>query len=177
MDAVTGLISEIFNVLLQNKSAVVVFLDVKSAYDNVRLDILRNIMIENSIPEYFMDAIWDAIWERIISFRGSHNLSDERTTRSGIPQGGPSSPPCFNLYFASISQGVRGRLLWYADNLTLIIYGEEKNLMAEDLTEQLNILYRNISNLGLDCSHSKSKLMLFTRKEINPSQTYWWITM
>lgn len=140
-----------------------VFLDVKSAYDNVKTD--RLIRIGCSL--YMLRYIQEWMCDRNIKFVINDEKCDTRLLNKGLPQGGVLSPTLYNIYTAEISTGIDYDIgiLQFADDIAL--YGKDKSL--EDCKIKMEVaihkIDKNLIKLGLEIKPTKTNIMVFNNKK------------
>lgn len=88
------IVSEIEIGRKSNLNTMAVFLDVKSAYDNVKTD--RLIRIGCSL--YMLRYIQEWMCDRNTKFVINDEKCDTRLLNKGLPQGGVLSPTLYNIY-------------------------------------------------------------------------------
>lgn len=91
IDNLAILYSEILRGFDEKRKVPDAFLDIKSAYDNVLLDILGNKLLEIGIPSTARSFIFNMIRERKVTCR-YHEINEVKVTYKGLPQGSVLSP-------------------------------------------------------------------------------------
>ncbi|CAH8658448.1 unnamed protein product [Schistosoma rodhaini] len=171
-----GCIDHIFTIrqVLEHRHAyrrptMIVFLDLKAAFDSVDREILWQCLSLKGVPEKYINLV-KALYSNTISrVRAYGELSYDFTTSSGVRQGCPLSPFLFNFIIdllleitlsSTESTGIDllpgGPLsdLEYADDI--VLFGEDAGNMQSLLLELSN----NARMFGMRFSPSKCKLLL-----------------
>lgn len=165
VDAVNIIVEESQEALQQREHVLVCSVDIKSAYDNVDIELLINEMKLMKVDECLVKAVYSLFQERVIV--GTTNDQEElyRTTWKGLPQGSPLSPICFNIFITRLMNNIpRGIIkVNYADDIMIAVRGKLLEDSCEILQEGLDVLVQGISSLGLEISTSKSSTMVIAR--------------
>lgn len=93
-----------------NQSLIVAFLDVKSAYNNVRMDLLYDILYKQDCPEKIVSYIDKWMRDRVTKFSIGDNQEEVRLVNKGLPQGGVLSPTLYNVYTSELSKSVKNNI-------------------------------------------------------------------
>lgn len=156
--------SKIQNARSKKKILVVLFLDIKSAYDNVNREtlkeILKYILGHNKIYKFLEHFLG----KRQIIVHVENESSNLEENLSGVPQGAALSPILFNLYIKSVSD--IDNVYAYADDISVLVEGENENEVEIKCSEIIKKLNENLNIIDLSLSRGKSKYMVFTKKKI-----------
>ena len=156
-DSVMALLS-----LVDNRPAVVVFLDLEKAFELASAHAILVALVQKGIRGRLLAWIEDYLLHRRARVRFQGRLSSYREMENGTPQGGILSPTLFNLLMEQLvnlpfREGTA--LLSYADDLALVVTGRgNKITMAQ---EALDLVSHKCCELGLKNSAEKSKAMAF----------------
>lgn len=93
-----------------NQSLIVAFLDVKSAYNNVRMDLLYDILYKQDCPEKIVSYIVKWMRDRVTKFSIGDDQEDIRLVNKGLPQRGVLSPTLYNVYTSELSKSVKNNI-------------------------------------------------------------------
>lgn len=147
-----------------------VFLDISAAYDNVQLPLLRQKMLQLSLPARMVNIICNLYMHRSISVKVQNGLLPPRCVWKGLPQGSVLSPLLYNVYTYNLDKSVDSfcNILQYADDI--VIYASSCSLV--DITNRLNSALSYLSdylqNHGLSLSINKCNAVVFSRKNSLP---------
>lgn len=149
-----------------DRNTIAVFLDVRSAYDNVRVRILCDILESKDCPYRIVKFIDRWMRNRDTSFCIGDDQIVRRVVNKGLPQGGVLSPTLYNIYTCNITKNLPGTVtaLQYADDIVLYATCDRLNeckVLVERAVEQIE---RNIISLGLKLAPSKSNVMVFNNR-------------
>ncbi|XP_061717906.1 uncharacterized protein LOC133525605 [Cydia pomonella] len=166
MDSLGIFTTDIRVAFSEHESVVAAFLDVKAAYDNVQLPILRKKLIQCNVPPRLRDLIIRVLSDRLISFRGNdHSIAPSRSIWKGLPQGSVLSPLLFNIYTADLQSACnRVNVLQYADDILLYSCNKSIPSAADLLSRTLESLNNWLELHGFELSPSKSNIVVFSRK-------------
>lgn len=162
-DNIATILADIYSAFAQSHHMVACFLDIKSAYDNVSMDILKNILICKSLPSPLINCLMSLCSERSISVAGPNRIT--RKSFIGLPQESPLSPLLCNLFISDIDgtlvDGVD--MLVYADDI--VIYGSGANIynLVTKVERCLKNLLSFLKNKNLSLSMEETRCVLFSR--------------
>lgn len=170
MDSVGCLATDIRIALSKRESLVGVFLDIASAYDNVLLPVLRQKMLQLSIPEKMVNFISNLFSSRAILISCQNSLLPPRLLWKGLPQGSVLSPLLYNLYTYDLELSVNSfcNVLQYADDLALYVSVRDLGDASARLNSAINYLHDWLGNHGLSLSVEKSSVVTFSRMRSIP---------
>uniref|UniRef100_A0A1B0DFL9 Uncharacterized protein n=1 Tax=Phlebotomus papatasi TaxID=29031 RepID=A0A1B0DFL9_PHLPP len=153
-----------------------VFLDVKSAYDNVLVDILCHDLILNGLPKKIGLLLSRLLSERQLNFYWRNRVSLVRRGFKGLPQGSALSPLCYNLYVRELESVVPEScfILQYADDVVVGTSHTDPNEIKQSLSTACKAIQKFLESKGLALSIQKSAFQLFTRKHNPPNITVEW---
>lgn len=148
-----------------------VFLDVKSAYDNVLIDILCRDLVTWGLPLKVAILLSRLLTERRLKFYYNKMLREVRTGYRGLPQGSVLSPLCYNLYVRELELVIPEScfVLQYADDIAIGIVHADPEVIQTTLSTVCTEIQTFLENRGLALSIPKSAFMLFTRKHNPPN--------
>lgn len=165
-DSVTFLTNEVMCAKREKKHIAALFVDIKSAFDNVNIDILYDILSSMKIPDQFCIWIYNFLINRNTSIKvGSQELV--YNVCKGLPQGDVLSPDLFNLYTRKIhslnSQNIS--IIQFADDIVICVK-EKTKLKLNEILNSTVVKFMNILNsLQLQISPEKTVLMPFFMRE------------
>lgn len=166
LDSLSILTTDIRIAFSNEEHLLGVFLDISSAYDNVYLPLLRNKMLQLSIPERIINFICNLFIDRQIIVRHHGFQTSPRQIWSGLPQGSVLSPLLFNIYTFNLENCTNSfaNLLQYADDLVLYKSSSSIHETSAALNSALHYLNSWLEDHHLNLSPSKSRAVVFTRK-------------
>ena len=77
---------------MQKEMCLVTFLDIKSAYDDVQVHILCNILSDFKIPSKLINFIAVLMFKRNMHFVSNKKIIESRSCNKGLPQGSSLAP-------------------------------------------------------------------------------------
>nr|CAH8876432.1 unnamed protein product [Trichobilharzia regenti] len=151
------------------RPTVIIFLDLKAAFDSVDREVLWRCLAVKGIPRKYI-ALIKALYSYSYSqVRAYGELSSELMTTSGVRQGCPLSPFLFNFIIDVLMDLTLGDFsdsgidLLPGNNLVDLEYADDIVLLGEDADEMqslLNTLSRNLRMFGMRFAPAKCKMML-----------------
>lgn len=170
LDSISIFVTDIRLAFSLNHSVIAAFLDIKAAYDNVVLSILKSKLQLLNIPIRLSNFIMNMLSERCIHLLMNGNREDSRLVWKGLPQGSVLSPILYNIYTYDLERSVdpNTNILQYADDLLLYCPHRSIENAKNSLTASLNLLKTWLDCNGLELSPSKSVIMLFSRMRLPP---------
>ena len=166
IDPVIGLEHEIHTGVKLGKVTIVVFFDIKSAYDTVDHKYLLNMLTSKGIKGTMLKWIENFLTGRKIQISIEDKLSDEYEIDNGVPQGSGISTALFDMIISNIPQlkiaPVNSKE--FADDVAFSVTSdtlEDAELLMQDAIERLE---EHIKSVGLKISAAKTKVMCFTLK-------------
>ena len=179
MDSIAILTTDIRLAFSRNESLLAAFLDIKGAYDNVVVTILRTKLLELEVPTLLVNFILNILSERSIRVYQDESNNKTRLVWHGLPQGSVLSPLLFNIYSYDLERYLCDKnnslcVLQYADDLLLYISAKSIESISSSLTASLVVLKNWLVNNGLSISVSKSSLVLFSRMRLPPPVTVYY---
>jgi Reverse transcriptase (RNA-dependent DNA polymerase)/Endonuclease-reverse transcriptase len=164
-DCVTLLHADILHGFLNKQHTLAVFIDVKSAYDNVLIDFMCKELQKTDLDPFLCRFIWVLFNTRVIYMDGHHNLGT-RTSCKGIPQGSPISPMLFNIITRILKQlELFGcKYIQYADDIVIYATGQSIDVLRRNIQDAVNDVQNCLQNIGLGLAPTKTQMILFTKK-------------
>ena len=165
--ALTNMVGYIESALQRDEFAMVVFLDIKGAFDNVNTLSVVQGMEEKGVEEHIVKWYKHYLQNRQISV-DVNGVTEQRQLLCGTPQGGVLSPVAWNLIFDLLLQLFQGwvKAVGFADDAGLVTTG--KNL-ASRMQKALREAEGWGKDHGISFSPAKTVAVIFTRKhKFNP---------
>ena len=182
-----GCIDQIFTLrqLLEHRHAfrrptIIVFLDIRAAFDSIDRTALWNCLLRNGVPEKYVSILKELYRHTSGRVRAYGQLSPPFAVTSGVRQGCPVSPFLFNFAIEDVLQNALSGLpnggvellpgnrvfdLEYADDIALL----SDNTQAAQ--QALNRLAIEVSRYGMCFAPSKCKVLLQDWQEPVPALT------
>lgn len=152
------------------KDLIVVALDIRKAFDTVKVQSLKDILIGINVPSRLVDRILMCVKDEMTRVFWDFQYSEEVKRGKGIKQGCPLSPLLFNFLMQEVLTKVSEKvpelklldynclilplILAFADDLLVIA----RNM--KELEEILEILTQELTKVGLSINYDKSQIML-----------------
>lgn len=140
-------------------------LDVKSAYDNVKCDLLIKKLFKMECPSRITGIIQE--WFR---YREGHFLTNNgeevirRRITKGLPQGAVLSPTLYDIYtedlVSILPEGVKA--LQFADDIGIYASGPKKELLMEKIIRAVKIIKYKLVDKGLELQMEKTDIIMFS---------------
>lgn len=170
-DALTAITVPIYSAYAMNEITLVVFLDVKQAYDSVNFDILKSVLMAEGVPLQIINLLRNLIVDRSIFLLDPclNELIGPVSSFLGLAQGSPDSCPLFNLFVKGLSSflNIPGvEVLQYADDTTVKASGKTFKEAFENMSRALAQVEEWTRSRGLTISAEKSQAMCFHKRKI-----------
>lgn len=112
-----------------NINTVVVFLDVNTGYDNVRTNVICDILNDKQCPEKIVRYIDVWMKNRNTSFSIGDEIVENRLVNKGLPQEGVLSSTLYNIYTSGLTKDMDSEVnvIQYADDIALYIMKNNLN--------------------------------------------------
>ena len=121
VDLTTCLTHDVERALSEGRTASMLTLDVKGAFDAVLPGRLVRRMREQGWPEFLVNWVASFATNRSIQIRLDGELGPLQSVNCGLPQGSPASPILFMLYISPLFKlGNVSRRFGYADNVAIL---------------------------------------------------------
>ncbi|CAH8587907.1 unnamed protein product [Schistosoma margrebowiei] len=162
------------------RPTIVVFLDIRAAFDSLDRTVLWDCLLKKGVPEKFINILKALYKNTSGRVRAYNHLSPLFHSSSGVRQGCPISPFLFNLAIDDILEtalmnvsnggvdllpGERLLDLEYADDIVLLCDN------AQGMQSALNQLAISVRRYGMCFAPSKCKVLLQDWQDSNPVLT------
>ncbi|KAK9876352.1 hypothetical protein WA026_012661 [Henosepilachna vigintioctopunctata] len=172
-DCLVYIISKIYKAFVNNNYTIMVTLDLKSAYDMVPLDLLMEDMSILNVPQDLIRLIFNLLYHRKISILDpvTGEVHGPRICSMGLPQGSILSPSLFNIFSRNWNMFMTNEveIIQYADDLCLLISGDNLQDMGYHINESLLGLNRELQRRNMVLSPHKSKVICFHKSITCPT--------
>lgn len=174
VNAIGTLVNKIVDHRLYGRSAAVVFVDLKKAFDSVNhgrlLELMSRMRVDGEVVGFFGDFLRG---RRFISSRamrsvvevGDLNTVPHREINSGVLQGSISGPTLFILFVDEVLRRIPDSVA-YADDLAVVCGRTDLGDLALDTQVRFNHLQLILDQRGLTINISKTKIVLFRETEL-----------
>ncbi|KAL1447498.1 hypothetical protein WDU94_003516 [Cyamophila willieti] len=159
-DALLDITSYLHDKIDLNKKNLVVFLDLRKAYDSIKHTILLDQLQKLGLCDKTLDWFDSYLRDRLQQIR-----LDDYTTDSllqghfSIPQGTVLGPCLFNIYINELPGISKGRVLCYADDTVICYSGDDWDSVHLTATQDLTTVTNWYSNMSLLINFEKTNYM------------------
>lgn len=164
---------DIEEALNNNEQVMAVFLDVSNAFNDVRSDILLDKLADIGCSPKILKFIKFLTYERKIY--SEINETKPMHAYKGVAQGGVFSPLSYLIYTIDMGKKVRHphliKILQFADDTVIYIRTNDPDNSKMILEEAIEVICKNLRDLGLDVSSEKTDYVHFNRDEIEPGDS------
>ncbi len=164
--ALTTVVDKIEQGLLNKEITVGIFLDIKGAFDNIKIDYVLKEMRYKGVEEDICK--W---YEKYLMNRNSTiELNDYRNRFGidrGLPQGGNLSPIVYNMAIDRHLNGLNSggvSTIAFADDTTVLATGKCIDTIINLLQRKVKTLEKWSKDAGVEFNTDKSVAMVFTNK-------------
>lgn len=173
LDILTLLYANIIESFKKDTATMAVFLDIKSAYDNVLSDILIDKLKLLGVPPKMLSFIYSIVSERQIFCRFG-DVDEVCWAFRGLPQGSVLSPVFYDIYTADLDSlgSSECKIVQYADDVTFFTDLSPINVGIRCLEEVLNRTSGILCDLGLSLAPEKTKFCIFKKSGRKPLDSY-----
>ncbi|XP_058805042.1 uncharacterized protein LOC131672100 [Phymastichus coffea] len=170
-DNLSNLTLKVEEAFVEKKEVLAAFLDVRGAFDNVKIDILLNKLASIGCPEKLLIFIKFITYERLIYSDSCPN--NPRLATKGVPQGGVLSPLLYILYVSSITENLQKsvEVSQFADDIAIYIKFTSLKRAKSIIQKAIQIIENNLKKLGLELAPEKTDLIHFNNNKILPGET------
>lgn len=141
-----------------------VFLDLEKAFDLVWHGGLLLKLKNYGVGGLMLGWIRDFLRDRTISVKVGNDISNSHKLQNGTPQGSVLSPLLFNIIMNDIPHSKHVQLSVYADDIAIWKVGNKLSITFQKVQTYLNFIIKWALDWGFKISETKSKAILFTRK-------------
>lgn len=155
---------------VSGQSTSCLFLDVQRAFDNVVPNILIGDLVILGLPPKICWFVCQLISQRSIRFVINGEISSQFFSDRGVPQESTLSPFLFNLYTSGCMRCLPAdcRIVEFADDIALYVRSSNIAHALRSLERSADGLSKFLYSRGLAVSPSKSALVVFSRRRVDP---------
>lgn len=164
VDLVASLIADVEEALNKGRSAVLLMLDIKGAFDTVSPSKLASRLRLQGWPGWIRAWVKSFLTDREVSVRYEGGSTAPATPHGGIPQGSPISPILFLLYIEPLvkTPGAAKRY-GYADDIASLYIGQTPQEASDKLLVDYPKMLEMGEQEGSPFSPAKTEVQFFTR--------------
>lgn len=172
-DALCLFTCKIYREIALKRFVIVVFVDIRSAYDHVDLDILCNDLSEMGVPDKLVK-----LTAMINRTRRLYTQSEEPggmlgpwTPHAGVGQGSKLAPLLFNIYTSKLSEHLPEGILMgqYVDDLFLLGSGESLDSVVDKMNSALEAVHGSLQGRQLPVAENKTCAIVFGKRRLPPT--------
>ena len=164
--ALTNMIGYIEKAFQNDEYALVAFLDIKGAFDNVKTLSVVQGMEEKGVDAQIVDWYRYYLENRSVEVQ-INGIAKQRHLVKGTPQGGVLSPVAWNLIFDLLLQRYDEgwvKAVGFADDAGLATSGKTLSVLASRMQRALRAAEEWGNEHGLTFSPAKTVVVIFSRK-------------
>ena len=157
-DAIYGLVQSIYEARNVGQMAVIVFLDLRKAFDTVDHLLLLRVLGNIGCDDHSLSWFKAYLTGRCQTTRANGELSGSRVIGCGVPQGSVLGPLLFIIYINSIVDMLTHcDYFMYADDLAIVVRGTDAKIMTQLVQDDLNGIcdWCNTFKLTINCDKTK----------------------
>ena len=166
--ALSNTVDYIEKFLLKNKHCLCLFLDIKSAYDSMDPDHIRNSLYLHGGDDDLVEWYYGYLKSRILRLN-LHGDELARKATTGFPQGGVASAKFWLIAFDPAISIINSSFIegnGYADDCSAVFGGREPEILVVRLQRMLDNLVAWGRSCNLSFNVEKSVVMFFTRTQV-----------
>lgn len=168
--AVLDIIENIANNLNKKKITVVVFIDLKKAFDTISKDKLNEKLQKYKLNQHILELTESYLKNRPQKICMENIESKTTMAPYGIPQGGNLPPLLYILYTNDLCElALNGVIYGYADDTCLVYTGTDQNILETNINKDLQKVQTWCYNNLLTINELKTEYMIFktTKQKLN----------
>lgn len=143
-----------------NKSAIMVTIDVKNAFNTLRWTDIENALIQKGISKYLVKTISNYLSNRKIVAEGEEIISCP--VYAGVPQGSVLGPTLWNITFdeivAKYNTG-KVKCIAYADDLAVLVSAVSHQVIAKRADKTYCEIKQWINKKDMEIAETKTEIM------------------
>ena len=167
LDVLLRLENRIRHAQSASEVCLVVYLDLKSAFDKVWIDGLLYKLAKAGICGALARWLHGYLTSRTSRVRVNGVVSDALPLLAGVPQGSVLSPLLFNLLLMDVPAHDGVDVLLYADDITICCCGPSMAAAKASMQRYLDAFHVYCERWGLVVSPEKTVFQYFTHKRVN----------
>ena len=165
--AISCLHEKLINNFENSKMSAVLFIDLKSAFDTIDIDILLKKMEHYGLRNNVLNLLKSYLTDRKQYVNCDDIKSEILSVLCGVPQGSVLGPLLFILYINDIFDCSDFDCVLFADDAALIISAENLKKLRKLLKTQSKVFFDWLILNKLTLNYKKTKYVIFQRKGIS----------
>lgn len=174
VDLTTCLTHDVERALNRGRTASMLTIDVKGAFDSVLPGRLHRRLREQGWPDNLTKWVSSFTTKRTVQIRLDGDLGPVQNINCGLPQGSPISPILFMLYISPLFKtGQISRNFGYADDMAILAISNSLNENCISLSKTVKKVLEWGQIEGICFDSGKTELQHFSRRRLdkNPTNT------
>ena len=167
MDVLVRVEHTIRKCLSTNSICIVVYIDLKSAFDTVWVEGLMWKLIQKGIKGNMIQWVYHYFKDRKAIVRVEGAYSDTVRVTAGTPQGAVLSPLLFNLMMSDMPEQERVEIHVYADDITVTSCGSNLRIVKRQVQTYLKEFMKWADTWGFKINISKTFMQYYTRRRMH----------
>ena len=148
----------------QNKTTIMIYIDLKNAFDSIWCEGLVSKLIDLGIKGNMLAILYDFLKNRPNKVTYNGSLSETFISQAGTPQGSVLSPSLFNLMLQDIPKNDSIQLYIYADDVSISCTDADINTARRNIQSYMKTLLKWCEEWGLKLNHDKTYIQYFSKK-------------
>ncbi|XP_034936031.1 uncharacterized protein [Chelonus insularis] len=163
LDNLAILNAEILRAFDKKQCVGALFLDIRSAYDNVLGDVLLSRLISVGWPKLILKFVHNLVSERVISVKYD-TIDCHRKVFRGLPQGSVLSPVLYSVYMMSLESWIVEdcKILQFADDVCIYAVDKDPKKVLKAVSESVHKIIPFLNDSGLELAPEKCQLIVFS---------------
>lgn len=162
--------NDIIEILDSKQQCAALFIDLSKAFDTVDHQILLNRLSEIGLSTKAVDWFKNYLSSRTQCVHIDGEISDKLTVNTGVPQGSILGPLLFTIYVNELCEHIDdAKAHLYADDTIIYCSAPTISEAVFKLQKAFNTIQNNLIKLKLVLNVDKTKLMFFSKSNIQCS--------
>jgi len=153
---------------VKKQVTIVVFIDLKGAYDTVNHNLLLQKLQRIGISGKMLNYCKSFLYDRKLKVLYNGYISESKNVHKGIPQGSSISPLLFDIFTSDIPDMDDIWRTEFADDIALVSRANNIEEATTKMQTALNSFFRYTEENKLVINYQKTVSMIFTRKRAQP---------
>jgi hypothetical protein len=159
--ALNETLEQIYGQLERGREVLVVFLDLRRAFDTIDRSILFRKLDRIGVRGHSLNWFKSLLSDRTQTVKIGNHISEPLGANIGVPQGGGLGPLLFSVYINDIAEACHvPETLLFADDTALVF----TDVASQTVNDSLSRFYKWLCLNKLTLNTGKTKFMLFSKK-------------